>query len=541
MEAVAFTGGVLLVAVHCREHGHDVLSLLQRVTSAFQNPEDKGNQLLEEAVWEARIKQYHQAATGCVHLAALIILGMMVQMKWNPESHSLPSFFACMLAWGLHHVVGANLVECTRTNVRLFVFAIYALLAIFTVTFPNNSESAVMTSSIITAVRFAAAIFLVDFNVMIPAQTMLGMLETYRAWSRDSSTIGACFVFQLGVWATILIVSGLVESTSRSRIATVLNAEAMVHSFRRVLRGVCDGEILLDGNLRIKGKADCLKTLLMTSNCDFCETSFENFLVEDERKRFRCFIEGSVVATSSNISAPACLRVSLKRGRHRVGVDLFHVPHQLGEETLHLIALREDSDLQSQLEVQESELLPHAPTAPSMNGWSARPARSVPSDSSISQVSASSMLQICSELKEMTLLVDPTTPLLDVLQAHLSFAPDSDRDSSMPCLRKIVRPTDWGTIRKELKSFAVRAKNSTRETLKMKLRLQDESRRCVEARRVEVSAFQAPGDAGGTTKLCLQLEDLKLVKPLQKRRCELQGVHESDEGNEDEPSTGSQI
>lgn len=29
-----------------------------------------------------------------------------------------------------------------------------------------------MTSSIITAVRFAAAIFLVDFNVMIPAQTM---------------------------------------------------------------------------------------------------------------------------------------------------------------------------------------------------------------------------------------------------------------------------------------------------------------------------------------------------------------------------------
>lgn len=26
-----------------------------------------------------------------------------------------------------------------------------------------------------------------------------------------------------------------------------------------------------------------------------------------------------------------------------------------------------------------------------------------------------------------------------------------------------------------------------------------------------------------------------------KARCELQGVHESDEGNEDEPSTGSQI
>ena len=35
----------------------------------------------------------------------------------------------------------------------------------------------------------------------------------------------------------------------------------------------------------------------------------------------------------------------------RVGVDLFHVPHMLGEETYHLIALREDWDSRSPLEV----------------------------------------------------------------------------------------------------------------------------------------------------------------------------------------------
>jgi hypothetical protein len=32
-------------------------------------------------------------------------------------------------------------------------------------------------------------------------------------------------------------------------------------------------------------------------------------------------------------------------------VDLFHVPHMLGEETYHLIALREDWDSRSPLEV----------------------------------------------------------------------------------------------------------------------------------------------------------------------------------------------
>ena len=31
----------------------------------------------------------------------------------------------------------------------------------------------------------------------------------------------------------------------------------------------------------------------------------------------------------------------------RVGVDLFHVPHMLGEETYHLVALREDCDTRS--------------------------------------------------------------------------------------------------------------------------------------------------------------------------------------------------
>ena len=40
-------------------------SLEDTVTVSTSSKEDKGNQLLEEAVWEARIKQYHQAATGC--------------------------------------------------------------------------------------------------------------------------------------------------------------------------------------------------------------------------------------------------------------------------------------------------------------------------------------------------------------------------------------------------------------------------------------------------------------------------------------------
>ena len=49
--------------------------------------------------------------------------------------------------------------------------------------------------------------------------------------------------------------------------------------------------------------------------------------------------------------------------------------------------------------------------------------------------------------------VDATTHWFDVEQAHLSFQrqPQSS-DSSMPSLRRLVRPTDWETVRSKLKT-----------------------------------------------------------------------------------------
>ena len=37
------------------------------------------------------------------------------------------------------------------------------------------------------------------------------------------------------------------------------DAESLMFSFRRMLRGVCDGEVLLDSTFRIHSVSDCLK------------------------------------------------------------------------------------------------------------------------------------------------------------------------------------------------------------------------------------------------------------------------------------------
>ena len=87
------------------------------------------------------------------------------------------------------------------------------------------------------------------------------------------------------------------------------------------------------------------------------------------------------------------------------------------------------------------------------------------------EVPSNSFIQLCKELQEMALLVDATTPLFDVEQAHLSFLRQSDEaDSGMLSLRRLVRPTDWGTVQAQLREFAL-ADESTpthRNVLKMK-------------------------------------------------------------------------
>lgn len=62
----------------------------------------------------------------------------------------------------------------------------------------------------------------------------------------------------------------------------------------------------------------------------------------------------------------------------------------------------------------------------------------------------------------MTLLVDVSTDLHDVQEAHMRFRRQSEEDpnelsalqSGMPSMRKFVKPTDWEKIRNRATTFA---------------------------------------------------------------------------------------
>ena len=140
----------------------------------------------------------------------------------------------------------------------------------------------------------------------------------------------------------------------------------MVGGFRRMLRGICDGEVLLNGQLKIQGSGVCLNTILSTSG-NFGDKSFLELLVdsEEEHDRFHDFIAASrrYVEPEMQGGMPPCLRVSLQGvASHRVGVDIFHVAlcnlYGTGD-CFHLLAMRQDSEPQPWLAEQTD------PTEPS--------------------------------------------------------------------------------------------------------------------------------------------------------------------------------
>eukprot|EP00435_Cladocopium_sp_Y103_P043875 s1836_g12.t1 len=564
MASVVSACAAIILIGHCIEHGPDLLFVLSCVMRGPRAPQTKSQELLDVAIWDVRIKHFISTARVYVHVTAVAILSLVCAMFAQPASMTPLQVSAALLGWIQHHVVATEKLKMNKARVRLLVLLHYVQCGAFVYALPSDCEHAIIASALVMTIRFTISILSADIGTALPAQALFMMHEIWIAWKRDPSTATTVFWYQLITSSAILAVSGVVEFSARSRIAMLLNSESMVVSFRQMLRSLCDGELLLDGNLCVVGKAECLRRLLMTSDT-FSNQSFEELLVEEERPRFLRFmsekLESAMTGSTDDnklMSAPPCLRVSLKGTGHRIGVDLFHVkmPPLFGEETYHLVALREDSDSRQTAPEAFAEAAPDSTPAllrTEENGTkTAGVASSVArSDRSVPQVSSNSLIQICPELQEMTLLVDASTPLLDlqemtllvdastplldVEQAHLSFVRLGDEfDCSMPSLRRIVRPTDWGTVRSDLREFALTAGNmqsaaQQKDVLKMKLRLQDDAKRCVEARDVQVSAFSPPASAGGSEpmlrKLCLQIGGLKVVaKP--KHRCELQGVHE---------------
>ena len=184
--------------------------------------------------------------------------------------------------------------------------------------------------SLYTVTRMLMTMIQIDSGVDIPGQLVLSVVEVLSSLAVHGPS---CQVLQLSCFQAFLAAGCIAmslhqEGFMRENFAAKFkseDAEAMVLGFRRMLQGLCDGSVLLNGQLNIQDHSPCLSQML-SANADFKGTAFSKLLADTpgEHARFKEFISACPLRPEAQ-GPPPCIRVSLSRQGQNVGVDLFHV------------------------------------------------------------------------------------------------------------------------------------------------------------------------------------------------------------------------
>ena len=330
-----------------------------------------------------------------------------------------------------------------------------------------------------TVSRFGLGILFLDPWVSIPFQLVHSAAEfavhlSYFEMNRVH--MGLLLIAQFFTFAIHIACMAFIDVVLRQRINAQLetaDAESLVSSFRRMLRSVCDGEVLLDGQMNVAQESEGLKHLILTT-VNLKGRSFERLLIDEECTRFTKFIQSSTEAflTPKPAVPPVCLRTSLRGSAGiRVAADVFHVPIPGlfgAAEPYHLLAFKEDTESRAHPEANEdsvpAELLSRQPRQ------AHRPGSRPGSTSMLSGSTGRSSCHGFPGLDEVFLLIDVDSQLQEVTQVELNFKRDRCA-ASMPSLGKLVRPSEWEKVRSSVARFAEKSSRDQSDHPKVLKRL----------------------------------------------------------------------
>ena len=404
------------------------------------------HELFSKQLREARIQMLKTVSSVMIHFAFLFLLIMIWKFVKEPGIGSLGHVLAGMITYVLY-VVSSQV----RTDDQFGKFKALVLLTHLTFSLATACETDLvmfdMAEKIATIGTVLSSILLIDTSMTLPMYACQTALLTYCRWNLIGFTNVTSFIAFASL-ATNVIAGGLIALCVlhiRSNIAAKLDsgeASSLMLGFRQMLRGVCDGDFVLDRRTMTIVDDGGLQRVLKSSR-NFKNTNFlDLFLDTESREQISKFLAAQD-PTESGI--PRGLRVTLQDScasdPRAVSMDLFHTTlpavSAYGASDYCLLAMKEDPE----------QFVADAPpdSAPSLGKGQ------VSASSGRSRSSVSELLEANDDLQELALLVSDATGFLDLEEVHLSFqrqSPVSNIESGMPTLRRFIRPCDWDRIEK---------------------------------------------------------------------------------------------
>ena len=213
---------------------------------------------VESALWDVRARTYRHATELFIHLSTLVILGMSYNLYI--ERSLTQTFQLCVMlgVYKLHSLVCSDKFILDASKLR----SLYSLFYVSFVAFvlaeawqeDKGDGSAVYKQIFNAGSRMVMPVIFIDTLVALPAQLAISMAEILQNWMQHGNAETGFFAaVQILTAIGIICVSAILEYFVTCHVSTLLDTESVLSSSRRLLRGVCDGEVLLAEDMRILG------------------------------------------------------------------------------------------------------------------------------------------------------------------------------------------------------------------------------------------------------------------------------------------------
>ena len=272
-----------------------------------------------------------------LHLAFLFAVTALWRLMQHPSYEPFSELIASLIGYFGHIFTEGNVTTNRHFRYVTFTFGCCHFLYSMGVALETNLVVFLCQEKLLVVFLFLLAVVLIDLKVILTLYISESVVFTLRFWF----LIGFEKLTPIIIFSTltshfvVAITLVLVIHNIRSNIAARQNsgsASSLMLGFRHVLRGVCDGDFLLDrSSCYILDDASCLERLLKSKK-KLSESNFlDLFLDPESRLNFLNFLNAQDPSEMSTIPRiPRGLRVSLQGADGPVSLDLFHtrIPSQ---------------------------------------------------------------------------------------------------------------------------------------------------------------------------------------------------------------------
>ena len=269
-----------------------------------------------------------QVSRIAIHVIFACGLATMRQFLVTPSLSSFAQLLGIVLDYAMHAAIQSGLLKIKAIaqfrllqSYGVFFYAAY----IYAVVNEMEYERFCAMEKLAGVHMSMQSVVFIDMKVTVPSYIFSAAVMTFTRWH----WMGFSNVTPESL-AQHLVVAGMMAclvSAMQSQIAAKLesdDASSLLLASRRVLKGVCDGDLVLDRrNHLIVEDASSLERLLHAKTKLSGRNFLDLFLDVDGRQRFLHFLQSEAAPKVSNAAIPPCLRIALQGADGPVSTDVF--------------------------------------------------------------------------------------------------------------------------------------------------------------------------------------------------------------------------